>query len=130
MHQARLRLLGLSRYARSPVATASATSAGPPREDQAGCAEGHQRRPVAACPASLLRPQLGAPFRLHHIGVQTTFEGTTAQTGQDLIAQVAPAQVDVLRLQQQSPSEGSSASTRPELRDQAGPTRGLEPNIS
>ena len=72
---------------------------------------------------------VGAAFRLHHIGVQTTFKGTTAQTGQDLIAQVAPAQVNMLRLQQQSPSEGASAIPHASNRpcDQAeGATRRLE----
>src|SRR6266851_1386592 len=80
-------------------------------------------------PAGFDRARMGAPFRPHHIGFQTTFEGTATQAGQDLIAQVAPAQVDMMRLQQQCPFECSSAipyaPNRP--RHQAeGTTRGLE----
>src|SRR5436309_3189492 len=73
--------------------------------------------------------RVGAAFRPHHIGVQTTFEGTTAQAGQDLIAQVAPAEIDMLRLQQQSPFEGASAvphtPNRPRHQAESA-TRGLE----
>jgi hypothetical protein len=49
-------------------------------------------------PAGFDRARVSTPFWPHHIGFQTTFEGTTPQAGQDLIAQVAPAQVDMLRL--------------------------------
>ena len=50
-------------------------------------------------PAGFDCARVGAAFRPHHIGFQTAFEGTPAQAGQDLIAEVAPAQVDMLRLQ-------------------------------
>jgi hypothetical protein len=42
---------------------------------------------------------MGASFWPHHIGVQTTFKGTATQAGQDLIAQITPAQVNMLWLQ-------------------------------
>ena len=93
--------------------------------------KGHQRRFGRGMPrpASFDRARVSAPFWPYHIGFQTTFKGTATQAGQDLIAQVAPAQVDMLRLQQQDPFEGTSAfphaPNRPRYQAQ-GATGGLE----
>ena len=66
--------------------------------------------------ASRFRPRShGYSLWLHHIGIQTTFEGTATQTGQDLIAQIAPAQVNMLRLQQQGPLRARRRSHTPRI---------------
>src|SRR5215470_14315109 len=80
-------------------------------------------------PAGFDGAGVGAAFGTHDIGVQTTFECTPSQAGQDLITQVAPAQVNMLRLQQQGPFEGASAVPHApnSTGDQAeGPSRRLE----